>query len=309
MNKNIDENFLTRWLKDELTENELEDFKQTSDYFLYTKIMEVSSGFEEPDFAKEKVYENIESEVEQKSAQAAKPSKKSKVIALNWVYGAVAAVLLLLSVFYMNSGSEGIETKVGEQLALQLPDQSEVVLNANSSLSFDEDSWAEKRLLKLRGEAYFNVEKGATFTVETKLGKVQVLGTQFNVRSYNDYIEVQCFEGKVSVKTQNEENILTRGKALRVFPGAKAEFWDVIDQEPKWKKGETTFRSISLKYVVLAIENQYDIKIDVGGVDLKQKFTGSFTHANLKIALKTVFEPMKIGVIFTNSKTVTLVKQ
>ena len=306
MKKQIDETFIQRWLNKELTINELEEFEKTSDYLLYQKIMEVSSGFEAPDFNKDKVF----GEINQKLKKVQKSSKKTKVINVNWMVSvAAASVILLLGIFYYLDLPVNHKTGYGEQLAIMLPDSSEVVLNSKSSIRYESKNWEKSSELTLKGEAFFKVKKGKTFRVITDLGDVKVLGTQFDVQTNQDYVEVKCFEGKVSVTSNQKENILTKGQATRSFKEGESENWEVQEQEPKWKNGESTFRSIALKYVILSIENQYDIDIKAKGIDLKQKFTGSYTHNNLKIALKTVFEPMKIGVIFTDKKTVTLVKQ
>ncbi|CAL2074670.1 FecR family protein [Tenacibaculum sp. 190524A02b] len=301
-NKN-DDVFLARWLNQELTEEELAGFKESSDYSLYDKIAKVSAEFEAPEFEKEKVLGGIKA----KLATANIKEKKSKVIKMNWVYGAAASVLLLFSLFYYVNQPVCYKTGYGEQMAVTLPDGSEVILNSKSSIEYDENKWDAQRKINLSGEAFFKVEKGQKFSVLTEYGEVNVLGTQFNVNASNKFIEVHCFEGKVKVVSEEVESILTKGRAFRNMD--KPEEWEILQSEPSWKNGETSFKSIPLKYVIRSIENQYGIEIKSTNLDLKQKFTGSFTHANLEVALKTVFEPMKIGVIFTDSKTVRLVKQ
>jgi ferric-dicitrate binding protein FerR (iron transport regulator) len=51
-------------------------------------------------------------------------------------------------------------------------------------------------------EAYFQVKKGQTFSVNTTDGVVKVLGTHFNVKQRKNYFEVNCFEGLVSYNPQ-----------------------------------------------------------------------------------------------------------
>ena len=51
---------------------------------------------------------------------------------------------------------------------ISLPDNSQVSLNALSSVTYNESSWDENRELTLNGEAFFKVEKGSTFEVKTK---------------------------------------------------------------------------------------------------------------------------------------------
>ena len=87
----------------------------------------------------------------------AKVNKTCKIIP-TWIYGAVASVALLLSVFYFNNSSSNFSTEHGEQLIVNLPDNSTVHLSPNSSLEFKEKGWNENRNLSLIGNAYFEVE-------------------------------------------------------------------------------------------------------------------------------------------------------
>ena len=76
-----------------------------------------------------------------------------------------------------------------------------------------------KRDLTLEGEAYFKVQKGQTFSVNTTDGVVKVLGTHFNVKQRNNYFEVNCYEGLVSVTYNNETVKLPPGKTFRLING------------------------------------------------------------------------------------------
>ena len=299
MSKKINEAFIQRWLSDELTSIEFEEFQKSSEYVLYKKILKVSGEFEKPEFNSEKVYKEINNYVE----------NKKKPIKLNWKYFAAASILLLLGLWFFIDSTTKYSTGYGEKIVVLLPDSSEVYLNSKASIYFKTKKWKEDRVVVLKGEAFFKVKEGNKFKVITDLGSVSVLGTQFDVYTSNDYIEVKCFEGKVIVITENDENILTKGNASRSFKNGLTEKWDIFEIEPGWKNGESSFKSIALKYVINSIENQYGISIEADKIDLEQKFTGGYTHADLKLALKTVFEPMQIDVVFTSEKIVTLQKK
>jgi ferric-dicitrate binding protein FerR (iron transport regulator) len=102
----------------------------------------------------------------------------------------------------------------GEMYAFSLPDQSQVLLNAGSQASFKSWDWSSNRAVSLQGEAYFKVAKGQKFTVETNLGSVTVLGTQFNVKARDNRFEVTCYEGKVQRSLSNEEQIILPGQRI-----------------------------------------------------------------------------------------------
>ena len=273
-NNKKDDVFLARWLNQELTKEELEDFKESSDYFLYDKIAMMSAQLEAPEFEKEKVLGNIKA----KLATSDVTKKRAKVINLNWIYGAAASVLLLFSLFYYVNQPVCYKTGYGEQMAITLPDGSEVLLNSKSSIEYDEKKWDSKRKLNLSGEAFFKVEKGEKFSVVTEYGEVNVLGTQFNVNASSKFIEVQCFEGKVKVVSEDIESILTKGRAFRNMD--KPEEWEILQSEPSWKNGETSFKSIPLKYVIRSIENQYGIEIKSTNLSAAAMSTPLFLYVN-----------------------------
>ena len=307
MKHNYDDTFLARWVSNELTHDELSEFKNSDDFELYSKIIEKSSEFTVPKFEKEELFDKVKGKLSQQ--------KETKVVNISkdrWWLSAAASVIVLFGVFYfMNISSKEYTTGFGEQLAVILPDESEVILNSKSTVSFNKNQWDSSRELKLDGEAYFKVKKGETFTVNTTQGQVKVLGTQFNVINNPEYFEVTCYEGKVKVKTTKNEVVLTKGMGYRLINLTKYEQWNFdFTNQISWRNGETSFLSTPLSEVIKSIENQYNIKIkNSKHIDLSQRFTGSFTHHDLDVALKTVFVPMKIDVTFTNEKSISLVKQ
>jgi ferric-dicitrate binding protein FerR (iron transport regulator) len=303
MDKKYSEIFLARWLSDELTEDEKNSFEASEDFLIYKKIAEKSSELVPPEFNKIKVFNSILDKTSNKS------EVKVRKLFKPWMYSVAASILVLLGIFYFLNQPEKYVSGIGEQLAIILPDNSKVILNANSTLSFNKNNWNENRNLNLNGEAYFKVEKGSDFVVETKEGKVTVLGTQFNVKTDTDFFEVICYEGKVKAETNTLNTILIKGDAFRKMKDSLPEKWMISAVEPSWKKGESSFKSVPLEYVIKALKNQYKITIDASKIDVNKRFTGSFTHKNLQVALQTVFVPMKIDVTFKDEKTVLLQKQ
>ena len=159
---------------------------------------------------------------------------------------------------------------------------------------FNDSDWKESRQLTLDGEAYFKVEKGSTFTVNTNNGSVTVLGTQFNVNSKKDFFDVVCYQGKVRVNSNSLDYILLPTNSFRKINGSSSESSTTQLLQPTWIDGESTFKSVPIKYVITALEDQYNIKIDSELIDDSTIFSGSFPHKNLNIALITVFDALKI---------------
>jgi ferric-dicitrate binding protein FerR (iron transport regulator) len=270
---------------------------------LYQKILDKSSELKVPVYKKEALFNKVQEKI------ALKKKAKTKPVFIKWMYGAAASIAILVGLFYFQNKSTTYSTSTGEQLAVVLPDHSQVLLNANSSVSFNKNKWEENRSVELRGEAYFKVEKGSKFSVETSQGTVAVLGTQFDVISDLGLFQVHCFEGRVQVENKQQQIILTQGKAFRQIEGEASENWNFSTKKPSWTTGESFFKSTPLKYVIKALESQYNVTIKSSGVDLEKRFTGIFNHKNIEIALQTVFVPMKIHATLEDEKTVLLVKQ
>jgi transmembrane sensor len=142
--------------------------------------------------------------------------------------------------------------------------------------------------------------------VETSQGSVEVLGTKFNVIAMSDYFEVHCFEGKVKVTSAENSTILTHGDVVRFYEN-KSENWEENDtQIPLWITGESNFKSAPLQFVLAQFQNQYNYEIKYPE-DIKSiKFTGSFTHKNLDIALKSICIPLHLKSTKPNTKTIEL---
>lgn len=298
--KYTDDTFLARWLNKDLSEEERIAFEKTEDFKEYARIVEKMELFQAPSFNKEKVLESIQKKL-------STPKQKVKKMIPSWSYAVAASIALLFGVFYFVDKETVYETSYGEQLAIVLPDGSEVQLNAKSKLTLNKEDWEEgKRNLNLNGEGYFKVQKGSKFTVMTELGSVSVLGTQFNVKRTQEYFNVKCFEGKVGVKTKTDDAILTPGKGFVQINGEKAKSVSFEAVSPAWISGETTFKSTPLKYVLKELEKQYEITFDTKNVNLNLLFSGSFTNKNKEIALQTVFIPLQIVYTTSNSGKITL---
>lgn len=287
------DNFLARWISGDLSSQELETFKKSEDFVVFNKINEASQKLEAPVFDALGLFSKIQKQKSTKTSQ-----EKTKVIKLvpSWAYGVAASIVIALGVFYFINMQSNFNTAHSEQLAVLLPDQSKVELNSNSHLNFKKLRWNSNREVSFQGEAFFDVEKGSTFRVVTSEGTIEVLGTEFNVVSRDDYFEVQCHEGKVKVvNIDNGQNtVLTKGKAVR-FINNDLETWEFDEVKPDWLNGESTFKNAPLSQVIIDLENRYNINFDTSSIDLNKRFTGGFTHKDLNLALKTVFVPMEIS--------------
>ena len=285
-------NNILKWFNNDLSKSEEESLKQSKvldDTLL--KIEHYSKHLNAPEVDANNALSQF------KSRQLKK--KDTKVRALNYklIYrvAAMLTIMLCASYFIFFNNTVVYKTDIAQTQNLTLPDQSEVILNAKSKLSYNKKNWDNNRNLDLKGEAYFKVEKGQKFTVNTNAGTVQVLGTQFNVKQRNNYFEVQCYEGLVAVTNQNNTVKLTPGKTFRLINGVVENLDDFNANAPSWINAESSFVKVPLSNVIKELEIQYNITIDYKNIDTNMLFTGAFTHKDKNIALQAVTIPLNIS--------------
>lgn len=279
---------LAKWLNDELTDEELIAFKKSPQYAEYEKIKIYSQHLIVDEFDDSKILENV---------FKSKPHKSKLIpISKNWILR-IAAILIVgfgMGYFiFQNNSTQKEFASNGFQKTFSLPDNSEVVLNSGSEIYFKKRNWGKNRQLKLKGEAFFKVAKGETFEVQTDLGKVSVLGTQFNVKSRKNKFDVSCYEGKVKVFYKGKEIILTRG--MQVTFEKDNQFNSLNSGEmPEWMENKIVFNNDSLETVIEEMERQYNVEIVNNSFNKNDLFTGKIPSNQLDIALEIVVSTYNI---------------
>lgn len=286
----MQENYLAKWLNNELSEEELAEFKNSDEYASYARIIAASEDLRAPDFNEAEALAAVKNKqlFEQTKVVQLNPFKRFMKVA------AVIVVLIAGSYFFFNSLDATITTQYAETKEVILPDNSEVILNADSKLTYNKTDWDTNRNLNLNGEAFFKVAKGEKFTVATTLGTVAVLGTQFNVENRGDFFEVTCYEGLVSVVYNKNEIKLPAGASFVVINGAinNAQKPDAL--VPSWLNSESSFKSVPLKYVFDEFQRQHNIIVSTENIDMNQLYTGSFSNSDAKLALQSISAPSQI---------------
>lgn len=284
---------LTKWLNDELSEAELAEFKADPDFEKYEKIKTYSAQLKVADFDEAKVLKNILGH--EKTAPKVIPLYK------NWMFRVAAILVLALGIaFTVHTFSTETQFAAnGARTTFSLPDNSEVVLNACSEIKYKKWNWDNHRNLELDGEAYFRVAKGKKFEVKTNLGKVTVLGTQFNVKARKNRFDITCFEGRVKVNYKDKEIILTPGKSVAFENGKQLDI--LVDaQKPEWLENNIAFNKENLRNILDEFQRQYNVTIEVKSDYSNKLFTGKIPLDNLDVALQIIattyhLEPNKIS--------------
>lgn len=295
---------LHKWANGDLNAEEYEAFKRRPEYPALKKLKKHTDQLAMPTFDDNEMLATI---LAQDKAAAGKVVDGKKRFLPGWInYAAAAAVLLLLGFFFWPSPElVRFQTASGEQLDGRLPDGSTFVLNAESSLAYDPSVWETNRILELEGEAFFSVDKGKPFQVNSPNGKVEVLGTQFNVRSRGHTMEVKCQSGKVGVSSAvaPSQNVLLAKDAIRYTNGQMVEKW--VEPTPtasSWREGVSKFRKAPLNQVLQELERQFGVQIQSNTVDADVIVSCNFTHNDLNLALKTCLQPLSISYSVVGNK-------
>ena len=166
---------------------------------------------------------------------------------------------------------------------LVLSDGTKVWLNADSKIKYPVSFGQDKREVSLRGEGYFEVAKDSTrpFIVSTDKMDVRVLGTTFDVNTYEDEGKsfVVLVEGLVEVSAG-------KGESRIITPGYMAEV-NMHDVQAKihvskcdtehyiaWKNGNFSFRNASLTEILKRVSRYYDVTVIREQVFEEEYYTG-----------------------------------
>lgn len=290
---------INKWLNNELNPEEFEAFQQLEDYDDLVKLDQSVQRFKAPEYNSEVELASILQQLE-----------RLKTKKTNWLKPImrVAAILVIAFglYFYVASLDTNYQTDIAQQIETLLPDDSQIILNAASTLSYNKKSWNKNRIVILEGEAFFKVAKGSKFNVVTSDGIVSVLGTEFNVKQRDNYFEVYCFEGSVAVETLDATQVLKPGESFRVIDGNIEKISTQTVQLPTWLSKESSFDDVPVYLVFEEIERQFNITINSSQIEKTLLFNGAFTHTNLELALKSITIPLNLTYKIDNEKITIL---
>lgn len=200
-----------------------------------------------------------------------------------------AAITLLIVLLRFDFGHESqiwqsVAVPHGERQQMLLADGSTVELNAGSTLKYPTKFSQAKRQVELTGEAFFVVQpSSAPFEINTTCANVRVLGTSFNVRTWENATEVFVESGRVKVVSQQStiptEVVLTPGQAAvcdtaaLVLPRVLAP-----EQVLAWREGKLVFRDRPLPQVLAELQRAFAISIQADNRLMRHKITAQFAQ-------------------------------
>jgi transmembrane sensor len=215
-----------------------------------------------------------------------------------------------------------IRAPYGARTEVVLPDGSTVWLNAGSKIKYMNTFNRDNREIRLNGEAYFKVAKNAGLPFDVKTGElsIQAVGTEFNVKSYDDedIIETTLVEGKIAIKQvqkhkgsvflephqqavymKDNRNLTVR--SMTEVKEAKPEVLkfrkgiiyvaEKVDPQPivAWKDNRLILKGEELSNLVIKLERKYDVSFVFASEKLKAfRFSGTLENETLTQVLDVI---------------------
>lgn len=224
-----------------------------------------------------------------------------------------ATLLLLLSVsfttyYVLNNditlpGTQGIsnsgyvekETSKSQRSTVLLSDGTEVKMNAESKLRFKPNFDENKREVFLEGEAWFKVEKDPSRPFIVHVGNLtaEVLGTSFNIRSYDEdnNIKIALVEGSLRVGDKESHSVLMKPTDLVVYDKEKQDVQTTTynnDEDLSWIDNTLYFNKSDINEIIVKLERWYGVEIDLQTELQDKAFSGKFKHQSLEKVLSGI---------------------
>jgi transmembrane sensor len=233
------------------------------------------------------------------------PRVKNNKPRFYWYAAASVSIILTAATLYFynlpsvrNFFSTRVEiTPRGKRTFIALEDGTNVWLNADSRLSYPKSfKEAKTREIQLEGEAYFDVaeDKQKPFIVHTSDIRIKVLGTSFNVKSYekDGTIETTLIRGKVTIEsTVDSKNLTLLPSQQAVFEKQSKKLFlehkeEAVDYT-SWRDGRLVFDDQPLSDIVNELERWFNVTIEVEDqASLNCHFSAKVNNKTLKEVLE-----------------------
>jgi hypothetical protein len=214
-----------------------------------------------------------------------------------------------------NTNYNTLKIPNGKKFILRLSDNTLVHLNSGSSIRYPVSFPShEKREVFLKGEAYFEVfhDNKRPFIVNTDNSYINVLGTKFNISSYqeDEITEVVLVDGSVSFqdKVRLKNEVVLKPNQRAVLEN-NAQYIDVTTVRASlytaWMQDELIFRNMSFNNIINDLERHYSIEIENNNKELGNDiFNASFDSIPIKDVLDFFKELYDINYSIRNNKVV-----
>ena len=204
---------------------------------------------------------------------------------------------------HVDIAMQTIIVPAGQRVNIELPDGSNVWLNAGTQMQYPVSFMKDKREVILDGEAYFEViaDTKRPFYVQVGEVKIQVLGTAFNVSAYREdqQVEVALLRGKVGLDLPGNEYVLAPGEIATWNKGdrqatlRKGDVESIVD----WKTGRFNFEDMSLDKLTVKLARWYGVQFIFEDETTKEfRFSGAVTkYRTLDYVLGMIVKTTKVA--------------
>lgn len=233
-----------------------------------------------------------------------------------WHKAAIAAsvsLVAMMGIWLVNFNNQEVfySTNFGETKNVTLPDGSEVVLGANSTISFQQ-KWQgdHDREIDLNGEAFFSVvhtENGQKFIVHSNCVAIEVLGTEFNVNNRRGKTQVVLQSGTVKLNLDTDLKQSSGETVLKMEPGDLIEVSKndqkvtkrVVNPEKYglWTQDVLVFDSVPLKEVFEMIQDKYGYNVTVKDSGIENKiFEAEISSKDIDLIIKIISQSFMLDI-------------
>ncbi len=239
-----------------------------------------------------------------------------------WVAAASVIILAGLAWWWMSADKSSehpivfsqplknnVITQPGSKTKIELPDGTQVWLNASSRLTYSNGNFGlQERDVTLTGEAFFDVVKNekVPFIIHTRNITISVKGTAFNVKAYpgEKTVETALLRGLVEITTKQDPDrwILLKPNEKIIIPvqdsvAGKEPVRDAsvysitpLHQDKKktvaetvWMQPRLEFDNESMEELAPRMENWFNIKIHFLDENIKsRRFSGIIEKESLQ---------------------------
>jgi ferric-dicitrate binding protein FerR (iron transport regulator) len=220
---------------------------------------------------------------------------------------AAAAILVVLAgavvVTVRIAGDRQVRTAYGQIAERRLPDGTEVMLDANSRLTYP-TGWKDgvDREVWIKGEVFFHVRRTPSksrFIVHTDHFDIIVTGTQFNVVNRHGNENVLLQEGSVVLReTGGKEMVLKPGDFVR-FQASDLERSPVkTDSVMAWKDQKLVFNRTPLRELIAIVNDHYGVNLQLQDPSLGDStITAILPNNNLDVLLQSLEATSEFDII------------
>lgn len=232
-----------------------------------------------------------------------------KVVSLaGWWRRAAAILAIVLTgavswTIYRQWTNAGWMELASQETTLQqlLPDSSKVTLNKGATIEYPKQFARNKRRIKLKGEAFFDVKRNPEqpFEVEVNQLTVTVLGTSFNIRETDSTTVVIVETGTVQVSDGNHSIVLHAGE--QIIAGKHTSSWTKVQQTDKlyqyYRTRTFNCDRTPLWKLVEVLNDAYDSNIVIINPDIRElPITTVFENQPLEEVLSIIAQTLDITI-------------